>query len=174
MIDLAEGNVFVTKTGCHCSSHVSCNALPKLAFVVDDNWEVTTQPTQTGQSLRDLIGVSEHLHLLRDFESPCDQTISNDDSIEFADGPVFITRCDETQSITIIVNARPKEVNYSTITLAQVVILAFGEMQDDPKVLYTATYSHGPKENPEGELSLGKTIKLKERMVFCVTRTDKS
>ncbi len=54
--------------------------------------------------LRDLLDVPADAELLRDFESPHDQTIEDDDEVLFADGPVFRTR---VGAITVTVNHNP-------------------------------------------------------------------
>jgi hypothetical protein len=40
--------------------------------------------------------------------------------------------------------------------------------------MFTVTYGHGPKENPEGTLLEDGIVKIKEGMIFSVTPTDKS
>lgn len=169
-----EGNVFRTSTGCELSHAISHNAPAKLAFVVDDRWEVTIQPKQTAETLRDLLAIESDAELLRDFESPIDEPIDDDARIKFEDGPVFITRHAAPKEITIIVRGRPKKWASKTITFDQVVALAYTPVRNEPGILYTVSYSRGPKVNPEGELMKGQSVKVKEGMVFLVTETDKS
>lgn len=173
-IDLAEGNVFRTIEGCQHGHQVSCEAPAKLAFVVDDCWEVSIQQKQTGETMRGLFNLSQNVELLRDFESPCDEAIGDKKPITFADGPVFITRKVEAREAMIIVNGRSKSVTGKTINFEQVVALAYNPVRNEPFVLYTVQYSRGPQANPEGELLAGQQVKVKERMVFLVTETDKS
>src|SRR6516164_2141297 len=54
VIDLADGNVFRTVPGCDSPATVRSTAPPKLMFVVDDAWELTTNPHQTLETLRGL------------------------------------------------------------------------------------------------------------------------
>ncbi|WP_020471376.1 hypothetical protein [Zavarzinella formosa] len=103
-IDLAGGNVFLTTEVCEApvlERHP--DAQPKLAFVVDDAWEMTTNPRQTLESLRGLFQILENLDVLRDLESPHDELIRRGEPIQFADGPVFRT---QKTVITITVNNR--------------------------------------------------------------------
>ncbi len=72
----------------------------------------------------------------------------------------------------IVVNGRQKQWSDTTINFDQVVVLAFGEKK--PQTAYTVTYSKGPKENPQGSLTSGQTVDVKNEMVFNVTATDKS
>ena len=103
-IDLAQGNVFRLEDACECHHAPSFPAPPKLAFVCDDAWEVTTNQQQTSSSLRGLFDLKPNVELLRDYESPNDVEIGDAEEIDFVDGPVFRT---ERRSTTIMVNNKP-------------------------------------------------------------------
>jgi Multiubiquitin len=75
---------------------------------------------------------------------------------------------------TIIVNSRKKMVMTKELSFDQIVRLAFDPVPTGPNILFTITYGHGPKANPEGMLLEGETVKIKDGMVFSVTPTDKS
>ncbi|MCG3147667.1 MAG: hypothetical protein PCFJNLEI_01108 [Verrucomicrobiae bacterium] len=92
MVDLAEGNVFYSEPACDVKSRPPCDAPPKLAYAVDDRWEVVIRPGQTGRTVRDLFRLPAEVELLRDYESPLDQIVGDDDAANFGDGPVFRTR----------------------------------------------------------------------------------
>ncbi|MGE0536186.1 MAG: multiubiquitin domain-containing protein [Pirellulales bacterium] len=173
-IDLAEGNVFRTNSNCERRRHVAVDAPPKLAFVIDDRWEVTIQPVQTGQSLRDLLAVSAALVLLRDYESPVDEPIEDQDQVKFAEGPVFITRPTKPHEITIIVEGTPHRWLKPTISYAEVVTLFDPNFPQHPDITYSVTFKKGPNHKPEGILSPGSTIKVKDHMVFNVSATGQS
>lgn len=74
----------------------------------------------------------------------------------------------------LIVNGREKTVEKSALTYREVVLLAFPDAAFDEKTVYTVTYVEGPRENPEGSMAEGQSVKLKNRMVFNVVRSDKS
>ncbi len=173
-VDLAQGNVFRTVAEACERRHVAPSESPKLAFIVDDRWEVTIQAKQTAESLRGLLGLQERVELLRDFESPNDEPIEDGERVAFQDGPVFVTRKADDREITIIVRGRPRKVSGRSISFAQVVALAYNPVRTEPFIVYTVSYSRGPKANPEGDLFPGQIVKIKEGMVFCVTETDKS
>ena len=80
----------------------------------------------------------------------------------------------EKKDITIIVNGRKKEVTTEQLSFDQVVALAFNPVPTGPNVMFTITYRHGPRQNPEGSLLEGGTVKIKDEMIFNVTQTDKS
>lgn len=101
MVDLAEGNVFRLMHGCQSDEIGARGAAPKLAFVVDDAWEVTIEPRQTAKSLRGLFGLDDDVELVRDYESPDDEPVGEATEVFFRDGPVFRAR---KRSVTIKVN----------------------------------------------------------------------
>jgi hypothetical protein len=174
MIDLAEGNVFRLDPACAQQDNVRPDAAPKLAFVVDDRCEIVIRSMQTVASLRGLFDLDDDTDLLRDYESPRDELLDDDDNVRFVDGPVFVTHPAAERKVTIIVNARPREWSGRTMSFEQVLSLAFNLVRTEPFILYTVMYSRGPKANPEGELVAGASVRIKNRMVFLVTETDRS
>lgn len=78
------------------------------------------------------------------------------------------------QDFEIFVNGRKREVTTATLSFDQVVALAFNPVPTDSNILFTITYRHGPKENPQGELLEGGTVTIKSGMVFNVTSTNRS
>ena len=106
MVDLAEGNVFYAVPPCEAPNGGGCHKGPKLAFFVDDRPEETLRADQTGKTLRDLLSFTPEVLLFRDYESPHDQPVGLDDTVNFADGPVFYTRR-KHKLLTIFVNEKP-------------------------------------------------------------------
>lgn len=173
VVDLAEGNVFRAVPRCEAKPNVHCTEPAKRAFVCDDEWEVTLISQQTGKSLKRLLGLPVNVVLHRDYESPNDQPIGDDERVDFCDGPVFTCRGNGGgHGIKIIVNGREKIVEAKRISYADLVILAFGAIQ--PDTIYTINYKHGPPSNPEGHMIGGDVVKLQCGMVFNVTDSGKS
>jgi hypothetical protein len=81
---------------------------------------------------------------------------------------------DHEKNFKLIVNTREKTWDKETISYKEAVILAFGTYSDDPNTTYTVDYSKGPKENPEGSLTKGQSVEVKNGMIFNVTETHKS
>lgn len=77
-------------------------------------------------------------------------------------------------TVTLIVNTREKKWDKPQISFEEVVILAFGSYSQDPNVIYTVTFSHGPKPKNEGTLVRGQSVMVKNRMIFNVSQTNKS
>lgn len=81
---------------------------------------------------------------------------------------------DKNKERTIIVNGREKIWSEKEITFDQVVELAFGSVSTDPNVAYTVTYKRGEGNKPEGTMTKGDSVKVKEGMIFNATPTNKS
>lgn len=75
---------------------------------------------------------------------------------------------------TIIVNGREKVVTTKELTFDEVVALAFDNPPSGPYICFTITYRRGHGNKPEGTLTDGETVKVKDGMIFNVTATDKS
>lgn len=108
LVDLADGNVFRVIPRCEAGPQAHCTASSKLAFVCDDSWEVTLTGRQTGHSLKRLFGFPNDAELLRDYESPHDQTIADEATVNHADGCVFTSRC-----VSLIVKVNNNDVHFT-------------------------------------------------------------
>jgi hypothetical protein len=172
-VDLAGGNVFRSAARCEPGPNPHCPGAAKLAFVCDDEWEVTLIDTQTGRSLKRLLGLPDEAVLLRDFESPNDHPIGDDEAVAFRDGAVFTcSNRPAFRETKIFVNGREKVVSGKTISYAELVVLAFGAV--DPNTIYTITFKYGPPSKPEGKMAQGDVVKIQCEMHFNVTPTCKS
>lgn len=171
-IDLAKGNVFYTLSRHQAGNRGRCQAPPKLAYFVDDRAEITTNPGQSGRTLRELFGLDDDSHLMRDYESPADEPIGPTDSADFTAGPVFVTR--QAVPTVIIVNGKRRRVTAPSLTFSELVALAFDSPPSGENICFTITYRNGPCSNPQGSLVEGQTVFITEGMVFNVTATDKS
>jgi len=112
-VDLSQGNVFRTIPACEGGNAPPCQEPAKLAFFVDDECEVTINPRQTGDTLRRLFELSSDLELLRDYESPHDEPIADDEAANFPEGPVFRT---QTRTITVTINRHPVKFHRRHVT----------------------------------------------------------
>ncbi|MGH8094612.1 MAG: hypothetical protein ACREIF_14265 [Chthoniobacterales bacterium] len=102
-VDLRKGNTFYTLATCDVKPRGQCDASAKLTYFVDDRPELTLNPKQTGQTIRDLFGLSKDVNLIRDYESSHDEPVQPSDRAPFEKGPVFITRRQHVE-LTITVN----------------------------------------------------------------------
>jgi hypothetical protein len=77
--------------------------------------------------------------------------------------------------VTIVVNGTAFEVpKKEDITYVEVVTLAYPDYPQHPEITYSVTYTRGDGHKPEGILSPGESVKVKEGMAFNVIRTGQS
>jgi hypothetical protein len=81
---------------------------------------------------------------------------------------------EDPKQITIIVNGRAKQVPKEEMTFEELVALAFDNPPSGSNIVFTVTYRKGHGNKPEGTLTQGEMVKVKEGMIFNVTATDKS
>jgi hypothetical protein len=133
----------------------------------------SSNPT-TGAALYMLGRVAAGLELYR-------EVIGDKEDREIENGPDTVHLKEDEhfhsgppKDFTIFVNGRKKEVTTKTLSFDQLVALAFNPVQVGPNVMFTITYRKGPHKNPEGTLTEGATVKIKDGMIFDVTETTKS
>lgn len=76
---------------------------------------------------------------------------------------------ERTKDYTIFVNTREHTWTDKEISFEQVIILHYGSISNDPKVIYTVTYKKGHGDKPEGSMVKGTIIKVKNEMRFNVS-----
>lgn len=76
--------------------------------------------------------------------------------------------------VSIIVNGTPHEVEKDDINYFEVVTLGFPDFPNHPERTYTVTYKRGHGNKPEGILSPGGEVKIKDQMQFYVKHTGES
>lgn len=104
-IDAVDGNVFYSEAEGE-EPKAACSAPAKLAYVVNDRWEIVTLRDQTGRTLRDLFDLSEDAELFRDLRSPEDQPVGDEAPAIFDAGCVFRTQ-ERKHTLRIFVNRLP-------------------------------------------------------------------
>jgi hypothetical protein len=81
----------------------------------------------------------------------------------------------EHKTVTIVVDGTPHQVPKNEyITYTEVVTLAYPDYPQHPEITYSVTYTRGHGDKPEGILSPGERVKVKEGMSFRVNRTGQS
>jgi hypothetical protein len=76
--------------------------------------------------------------------------------------------------VTIIINGRPKTWTKDEISYAEVVALAALPLPPGEDPGFTVTYRNGQGNKPEGTLTEGHSVKVKDGMIFNVTPTNRS
>jgi hypothetical protein len=80
----------------------------------------------------------------------------------------------EKKTVTIIVEGTPHEWPKDEITYAEVVTLEVPNYAQHPEITYSVKYKRGQGNKPEGILSPGGSVKVKEGMIFSVSDTGQS
>ena len=124
----------------------------------------------TGRQIKEAAGLPLDTELAVKREGEFDQ-VTNHETLTIKDGQRFVVIHKE---YTIIVNTMPKTWTEHEISYKQVIILAFGSYSEDPRVSYTVEYFRGHKDKHEGSLTKGESVRVKNEMVFNVTKTDQS
>lgn len=164
--DLAEGNVFYRLRSCEVQPRGRCEAPPKLAYLVDDRAEVTTRPSQTGRTLRELFALSPGTTLLRDTEGPDDESIALDGQARFGDGPVFYSRA-IAAGLTIMVNSRVFAAHdgvKARMTGREIAALVYPENPENTRIWEVSAGNR--------EIGLGEDVSIEGCEVFDVVRRN--
>ena len=81
----------------------------------------------------------------------------------------------EPKNVTIVVEGTPHEwPKDEEISFAQVVTLEVPAYSTASGISYSVKYTRGQGHKPEGILSPGESVKVKDGMVFSVSETGKS
>lgn len=78
------------------------------------------------------------------------------------------------KTIKIVVNGRSREVTTNEISFDELVDLAFHDPPRGPQIVFTITFRNGESRIAEGVLDEGQTVKVQNRTIIKVTRTDPS
>lgn len=129
-----------------------------------------------GSEVRELAEIPEDDEIfLKIKETSEDESILDGTQIDLArPGIEYFYSKELTKQLAIIVNGREKIWNEKNISFEQVVILAFGSYVENQNRVFTITYKRGVANKPEGTMDRGDTVKVKNKMIFNVTATDKS
>ena len=80
----------------------------------------------------------------------------------------------DPKTVTIVVEGTPHPWPKDDITYAQVVTLEVPDYEQHPEITYSVTYKRGHGEKPEGILSPGASVRVKDDMIFNVSPTGQS
>jgi hypothetical protein len=140
---------------------------------VDRRQYESPNPT-TGEALYLLTGIPAHRELFREAEGNHEDELvprSHNEIHLHQDGHFYSQK---EKGITIIVNLEEKTWDKRQISYEQVTLLAYPNPPPGIVITYTVEYEGGPRSNPEGSLTVGQSVKVREGMVFTVTETGRS
>lgn len=140
---------------------------------VDRKTHKSGSPT-TGEALYGLANVPDGHDLFLDLEDDQEDALIPRDGtgIDLVQDQHFYTR--RSKEVTLIVNLEKKSWDKKRISYEEVTLLAFGPPPPGIVITYTVEFEQGPRSNPEGSLTSGKSVKVREGMVFSVTETGRS
>jgi len=124
------------------------------------------------EELRDLAGIDEDDVLILDRKH--DKDVEPGDDIDLGPAGVEHIVTERPSTIKIKLNGRWRDVPPGQISYETLVEMADLTVQAGPNIYYTVTYRKGPRQNLEGSMQPGETVRIKKGMVFNVRATDKS
>lgn len=129
-----------------------------------------------GAAIKKLIKVPLDKELYLEKKETSDVLINNDDivSISATGLEKLYTQEKAACSFEIIVEGTPHLWSKKDISYEEVVSLEVPDYSSHPEVTYSVKYKNGPGVKPEGILSKGASVKVKNGMVFNVSETGQS
>ncbi|AZB08290.1 hypothetical protein EG344_05160 [Chryseobacterium sp. G0162] len=148
----------------------------KLHFFINDKPFTWYKQYIRGVQIRELGNISTDEDIFLDINADWqDDQIFDDEVVDLArpGKEKFFSKPKSTEFM-IIVNARQHIWKDETISFEQLIVLAFGSYDNNPNTGYTVTYSRGWSPKPEGTMVKNSAVRVKNKMIFDVTATDKS
>jgi hypothetical protein len=147
----------------------------ELRIHIDQRPYQSPNPT-TGEALYRLGHVQSGHDLFREVRGDKEDPIVENDAepIHLREDEHFHSGPAQPRKYIIIVNGQEKTVTSRTVTFEEIVKLAFPTPPPGTNILYTVSYEDGSRDNPQGSLKEGQSVKVKNGMIFNVTATDKS
>lgn len=146
----------------------------KLQYSVDGKEFVSYKQFITGREIKNVAAISDDFDIFLDNPDEWEDDLIEDN--EFVDlaregKEKFVSRPKE--KVYIIVNGVNHFWDKEKISFKEVIELA-GFIMSNPNTAFTVAYENGEISNPEGVLTIGKSVIVKSKMMFYVTATDKS
>ncbi|HEY8659011.1 MAG TPA: multiubiquitin domain-containing protein [Hanamia sp.] len=148
----------------------------KLEFIINGKSFETDRQYILESEIRRLGYISEDFDIFLSIHGPYeDELIKENERVDLArPGVEHFYSKEKPVEFIIIVNTRDKDWKEKTISFEQVVVLAYGSYDPNPNKGYTVTYCRGHEPKPEGTMIKGSVVRVKNKMVFDVSATDKS
>ena len=148
----------------------------KLKYSIDGKNFETDKQYIRGSQIRSQGNIADNFQIFLDNKQPWDDELIEDNEIVDLARPgkeKFYSK-EKCFSVEIIVNLEPKPWNAEKITFEQVIVLAYGNYDSDPRKGYTVTYDRGPIQNIEGTMVAKGEVFVKHKMIFNVKQTHTS
>jgi len=130
----------------------------------------------SGKAIRTIASIPDDKAIWQELTDAPDKEIAATDivNLDEAGAERFASRPRAPEKITIYINGRKKHVDPGKLSFDALSELAFPGQETGPYICFSVTYTDGPLPKPEGTLGEDESVKLREGMIFNVTRTDKS
>jgi hypothetical protein len=147
----------------------------KLLYTINKVEFISYKQYIRGSQLRQQGGIPAEDEIYLDNEEGWDdEPILDEEFVDLArTGKEHFYSQKPNTEIILIVNGRDRSWNKKTISFEEVIYLK-DENGGNGNKAYTITFSDGPKQNPMGEIVKGDVVRVKDRMKFYATATDKS
>lgn len=148
------------------------NAAAHLVRIHIDREVFESPDPTTGKALYELAKIPNRRELFREMQGNHeDELVPRDDTvIDLKKGDHFYSQ----RAVTISVNGEPYETTELRLSFEELAAIAFPIPPTGQCIEFTITYRDGPPANPKGTLTAGHSVKIKNRMKFDVTATDRS
>ncbi|WP_298987333.1 multiubiquitin domain-containing protein [uncultured Roseibium sp.] len=143
-----------------------------FSFTINERGFEWGAPEISANDIRLYANVPDDHELVLD--SSGDRSIEDDGFVRLNPKGVERILSRQPHQICIVVNTREILVDPGKLTFWEVVKLAFPKAQQDANTAYTVSFRKGHGGAPEGTLIDGEAVKLRKRMIFNVSETDKS
>lgn len=147
----------------------------KICLLIDDKEICLEDCLLTISELMDCAGIDKSKFYLKEdrkgievsYENDINHMVNINSKSKFYSYPI-------TLNFDIIVNSKDKVWNKNKINFVEIITLAKGTFNPDPKVRFTVTYKRGPVENPQGSMIREDIVCLVNKMIFNVRQSNKS
>lgn len=146
----------------------------KLEYTINGKDFISYKQFLTGTEIRTIGNIPDsHVIYLDNPDEWEDDLIGDTEFVDLArEGKEkFISK--PAEKTYIIVNGTKHFWEKDTISFNEVVLIS-GHVMSNPNTAFTVAYENGHISHPEGVLTNGKSVKVKHKMIFYVTATDKS
>lgn len=151
---------------------MSVNVAAHLVRIHIDREAYESPNPTTGEALYALAHVPSHRELFREVGGDKeDELIPRDaEKVHLKENEHLYSQ----KAVTVVVNGEAHELVETRLSFEEVVKLAYPVPPRGQCIEFTVTYRDGPPANPKGTLTAGHSVKIKNKMKFDVTATDRS
>lgn len=151
------------------------NSSASYRFTVNGRKFEWGAPEISGRTLKRFAEVSpSNFNIWMEVRGQGDDVLIEDSELVRLDEPGLERFYTAEVSLTIIINGRPRIVDKTYLSFAEIVELAFPGSPACTNTIYTVVYKKASADKPQGSLVEGQTVKLKNGMIINVTKTDKA